>query len=137
MQAGHPFRLGAGRPAAGEEVPEGLELPCYGARPRSARRLAAPDGRAVVEHGVDVFAYAPVDALELVQGEGFKRKAPGLGKRHGPAGDVVRLAEGNALAHEVVGHLGGVEEALGKALLHALRVEADFGEHAFHDGKGG
>ena len=46
------------------------------------------------------------------------------------------LAEGDAFAHEIVGHFRGVQEAAAARLLHALRVVGKLGEHAFEDGEG-
>ena len=49
----------------------------------------------------------------------------------------MRLAEGNALAHKVIGQFGGIEEASLAGLAHAVGAEGELFKHAGHEAQRG
>ena len=53
------------------------------------------------------------------------------------ARDVMGLAEGQALAHQIVGQFRGVEEAAGAGGAHAVGAEGQLFQHAGHEHQGG
>lgn len=60
----------------------------------------------VVKRRLDVLLEPLVHPPHLLVAQLVHRGARPLAQRHHPTGDVVCLAEGHALAHEVVGHVG-------------------------------
>ena len=77
---------------------------------RAASRVAPLDGGLKVPHGHHVGREEWVELLEVVERQVGQRAAARLGELDGRARDVVRLAEGDALAHEVFGQVGREHE---------------------------
>src|SRR2546430_9415907 len=73
------------------------------------------------------------EAAKLGEREVLERLALVEGVTHEPADDLVRLAKGQALPHEVVREVGGGREVLPRGAPHSIGAERERGEERRQD----
>ena len=119
--------------ALAQHAPHALDCAFDRAWPRAARRAALLERGADGELGVDVAVRARrlladhFDREFLERGVGLDRLADESPRL------VMRLAEGDAEPHEVVGEIGGVRVALGGRKKRVLAVDRDPSDHRRQD----
>lgn len=115
-----------------QQLPQHGRLLDHGALARATDSILQLDGALVVQAGLHIGVEARIHGLQLLERESVHGDIGLLGELDDAAGDVVALAEGHALAHEVVCDLGG--EHLGRqGGGHLLRDGGEGGQDAGGD----
>src|SRR5206468_12594474 len=99
-----------------ERAPHGRRRRAAGHGPRADRGLHR-------DRVLDVTVDQRREAPQLGKREVFERLALVEGVAHEPADDLVRLAKGHALLHEVVREIGGGREVLSRRASHPIGAE--------------
>ncbi len=99
---------------------------------RAAVKCPAPYCLAVIQDRENIFMNQRGKGPQLIQGKFFQGLAALLGIRDGPARNMVSVAKGDALGHEIIGQLCRVEEPFSQQGEHPLRQENHFLHHPGH-----